>query len=104
MGNKVEGWKSHLAACCHDSGMSQAAYCRRHGLNVACFGYWRGKLRSATPLLAPSTRGLLPIVLSSVSRSEDRIEVTLPNGIQARLPVGMDAACWVPMIQVLMAC
>jgi len=103
MGSKAEWWKSHLGAW-RDSGLSQAAYCREHRLSVACFGYWRGKLRSSSAQLAPSTQALLPIVLSEVPRSDDRIDVTLPNGLRARLPIGMDAACWLPIIQALMAC
>jgi hypothetical protein len=96
-------WRRHLVAW-RDSGLSQAAYCRRHGLSLACFGYWRGKLRSALSPSAPSTQALVPIVVSEVQRSDDRLEVTLPNGLQACLPVGMEAARWMPMIRALMAC
>jgi hypothetical protein len=46
----------------------------------------------------------LPIVVSPVSPSVDRIEVVLPNGLQVRLPLGGDAVPWVPMIRALMAC
>ncbi len=34
----------------------------------------------------------------------DRMAVDLPNGLQVHLPVGSDAAQWVPMIRALMAC
>ena len=103
MGSKAAFWRRHLVAW-RNSGLSQAAYCRRDGLSLACFGYWRGKLRSTLLLSAPSAQALVPIVVSEVPQSNERIEVTLPNGLQACLPVGMEAARWMPMIRALMAC
>ncbi len=103
MVSKAAFWRRHLVAW-RDSGLSQAAYCRRHGLSLACFGYWRGKWRSALLPSAPATQALVPIVVSEVPRSDERIEVTLPNGLQARLPIAMEAARWMPMIRALMAC
>ena len=103
MVSKAAFWRRHLVAW-RDSGQSQAAYCRRHGLSLARFGYWRGRWRSTLSPSAPSAQALVPIVLSEVPRSDERIEVTFPNGLQARLPVGMEAARWMPMIQALMAC
>jgi hypothetical protein len=93
-------WRRHLVAW-RDSGLSQAAYCRRHGLSLACFGYWYGKLRSTLSPSAPSAQALVPIVVPEVTRSDDRLEVTLRNGLQACLPVGMEAARWMPMIRAL---
>lgn len=103
MGSKAGWWKAHLEAW-RASGLSQAAYCHRHQLSLASFGYWRGKWRSASMLCAPSTPAMLPIVVATVPRSGDRIEVTLPNSVQAQIPVDMDSTRWVPMIRALMAC
>ena len=95
---KAAFWRRHLAAW-RDSGLSQAAYCRRQDISLSSFGYWRGK-RDAVP----ASPALLPLVVSPVPSSMDRIEVTLPNGLQVRLPSGSDAADWIPMIRALMAC
>ena len=103
MGSKATFWGRHLVAW-RDSGLSQAVYCRRHGFSLACFGYWRGKVRSTLLLSAPSAQALVPIVVSEVPRSDECIEVRLPNGLHTCLPVGMEAARWVPMIRALMAC
>jgi hypothetical protein len=100
MGSKAAFWERHLAVWC-DSGLSQAAYCRQHGLSLPCFGYWRGKRRSAA---AHSAQALVPIVVAEATRADDRIEVALPNGVQVRLPVGVDATRWVPMLQALLTC
>lgn len=35
-------WKSHTDSWA-PSGLSQAEYCRRNGLNIACFSYWKRK-------------------------------------------------------------
>ena len=100
MGSKAAFWRRHLAAW-RDSGQSQAAYCRQEDLSLPCFGYWRGKLDTVP---SPSPPALLPIVVSEVSTSMDRIEVELPNGLMVRLSIGSDATQWVPMIRALMAC
>jgi hypothetical protein len=100
MGSKAAFWRRHLAAW-RDSGQSQAAYCRQEDLSLPCFGYWRGKLDTVP---SPSPPALLPIVVSEVSTSIDRIEVELPNGLMVRLLIGSDATQWVPMIRALMAC
>lgn len=38
MQGKREQWGGHLAQW-HDSGLSQTAYCREHGLSLSSFGY-----------------------------------------------------------------
>jgi hypothetical protein len=93
MGSKVAFWRRHLVAW-RDSGLSQAAYCRQHEVSLSSFGYRRGKWDAV-----PSPPALLPLVVSPVSPSVDRIEVTLPNGLQVRLPIDGDATPWVPMIR-----
>ena len=100
MGNKAAFCRRHLAAW-RDSGLSQAAYCRGQDVSLPCFGYWRGKLDTVP---ARSAQALLMIVLSGMSRSAERIEVDRPNGLRVHLSVDMDAAQWLPMIGVLVAC
>ncbi len=103
MVGKAAMWGSHLAAW-GESGLSQAAYCRCHGLSLACFGYWRGKLRQGSARVEPVANGLVPIMVAETTSSDDRIEVILPNGLRVQLPVGMEAARWMPMIRGLITC
>ncbi len=98
MGIKSEFWKPHLAGW-RSSGLSQAAYCRQHGLELKRFCYWRRTLGSK----ATSSSALLPIVVSSPVVM-DRIELRLPNGLQLVLPLGLDTARLLPMIRALRAC
>lgn len=46
----VHGWRS--------SGLTQAAYCREHGLRIKSFGYWKRKL---TACAAPLTLVEVPV-------------------------------------------
>ena len=44
-GEKSQYWQPHISAW-KQSGISQADFCRRHGLNIKIFGYWKRKLCS----------------------------------------------------------
>lgn len=101
MGIKSEFWKPHVVGW-RDSGLSQAAYCRQHGLDLKRFAYWRrtlGPERAGAALPA-----LVPIVVSDAPIADDRVEVRLPNGLQVRLSAGVDPARLVPMIRALWSC
>lgn len=64
----IEGWRS--------SGLSQKAYCAKHALSFASFGYWRKRFSKASKLI-PVTMPNTPIKAS----------VLLPNGIRIDVPV-----------------
>ena len=42
-GEKYQYWQPHIKAW-EESGISQADFCRQHGLNIKLFGYWKRKL------------------------------------------------------------
>lgn len=101
MGIKSEFWKPHIEGW-RASGLSQAAYCRQHGLDMKRFAYWRRTLASTAA--AASTPALLPIMVSDAPVADDRVEVRLPNGLQVLLPIGLDPAHVVPLIRALWSC
>ncbi len=101
MVSKSEFWSGHMAAW-KSSGLTQAAYCRRHALSLPSFGYWRRVL--SRPALVSSSLSLVPILIGEPESVAESIEVRLPNGLQVLLPVGMTAARWRPMVQVLLTC
>ncbi|MDN5940068.1 MAG: hypothetical protein L0H83_15600, partial [Salinisphaera sp.] len=104
MGSKSDTWRGHLAGW-RDSGLSQAAYCRQQGLALASFGYWRRKLEGpARAVRDASSPALLPVVVGGIDASETMIEVRLGNGLEVRLPVAMETAHWMPLVQALRAC
>jgi len=47
MTRKQRHWKKHIAAW-QNSGLSQAAYCREHGLSIKAFGYHKQKFIPAS--------------------------------------------------------
>jgi hypothetical protein len=57
--SKQDTWNDHLRAW-RASGLSQGAYCARHGLKVANLAYWLGKQRKAAARLT-----LVPLPLES---------------------------------------
>lgn len=100
MGSKADLSKRHLDAW-RTSGLTQVAYRREPGLSLACFGCWRRRLRKAT-----TSTALVPIVIgqANCSDADATIEVQLPNGLRARLSVGMPASHWAPLVRALRAC
>ncbi len=101
MVSKSEFWSGHMAAW-KSSGLTQAAYCRRHALSLPSFGYWRRVL--SRPPLVSSSLSLVPILIGEPASVADSIEVRLPNGLQVQLPLGMTAARWLPTLQALLTC
>jgi transposase-like protein len=65
------------------SGLSQAAYCRQHGLNPNTFNGWRRRYRAAPA----STPGLLPIqVAAAVPAPASALVLRLAAGHALELP------------------
>lgn len=99
MGSKSEFWTTHVVGW-RGSGLSQAAYCRQHGLELKRFCYWR---RTLGPKLT-STSAVLPIVVAERPESDERIEVRLPNGLQVRVSMSANPTRLAPLIRLLRSC
>ena len=94
------------------SSLTQAEFCRRHGLKVGNFSWWKRKLDEPAELLRPiSRRGVslrsiaqrplgresaefveltAPVLSTPPSRCSAGYEVILPRGAVIRLPVDFD--------------
>lgn len=57
--SKQDTWNQHIRAW-RESGLSQTAYCNRHGLKLANLAYWLGKQRKADERLT-----LIPLPLGN---------------------------------------
>ena len=72
-------WEHHLEQC-ERSGLSQAEYCRRHGLSIKSFGYRKRTIGKdalclvEVPLAAPVHSPPKPLSLAVGSRYSIRIE------------------------------
>lgn len=84
---RVGSWRS--------SGLSQRAWCLRHGISPQTFGYWCRRLSSRD--------AMLPVVVQAGDEVAP-VEVMLGNGVSLRLPSAMPGealSCW---LQALRAC
>ena len=63
--DKRTWWRNHLRAQ-RESGQTQAAYCRAHGLDPRYFTRWKGKLRpDRGTVVRSSPARLVPVVIRS---------------------------------------
>jgi hypothetical protein len=68
-------WENHIEHW-QISGLSQAAYCRRHRLKVHRFYYWRRRLSASQDGVS-----FLPVALSSsLVQNHTTIRIHTPNG------------------------
>ncbi|MBX3714353.1 MAG: hypothetical protein KF800_20510 [Lysobacter sp.] len=88
--DKAKGWGVHQKAQ-RESGMSVAAYCRRHGLSYTRWMYWQRRL---------GTGALKPIAVSSPASVAAAMTVTLslPGGACVRVR-GVCAADLVALVR-----
>lgn len=100
MSIKSEFWKPHVSAW-RGSGLSQAVYCRRYGLDVKRLAYWQRVLDRSK---APPSSGLLPIQVREASLSSGQIVLRLPNGLQLCVPPEVEPARIVPLVRALQTC
>ena len=80
MQSKRELWVGHVAAW-QSSGLSQTAWCREHGVSLASFGYWRGKLAAEARSALPA---VLPIRVGTPAHTA-AIELRFPSGVTLSL-------------------
>ena len=83
---------SHLPQAWRESGLSQRAFCKREGISLATFSYWRRKeLRGAADAPAAPAPAFTEVVveprLNVAPASTSSIEVTFPDGTRVRIPV-----------------
>lgn len=86
-------WKAHIEAW-QQSGITQTAYCRKHGLTDKVFSLWKRRLQRAnsddvSPLSGsePTIADFLPVNVVSNATSQGQILLRLPNGIELQLAV-----------------
>ena len=85
MSNKRAVWRNRLEAW-QDSGVSAAAFCRARGLEYSQFVYWQRVLRAS---MVDEPRSLVPVVVqSSTPMHAMALELSLPHGVQVRVPLG----------------
>ena len=84
---RVASWRS--------TGLSQRAWCLRHGILPQTFGYWCRRLSSRD--------AMLPVLVQTGGEAAP-VEVVLGNGVSLRLPSTMSGEALSRWLQVLRAC
>jgi transposase-like protein len=83
-------WRKHLAAQAQ-SGVTAAEYCRRHGLVISQFLYWRVKLK------AIKSGEFVPVGEST----ESSFELTVNDQIRVKIPRDFEAAALKRLLEVV---
>lgn len=76
-------WQQHIRAW-QNSGVTQTAYCRTHGLSLANFGYWRKRFADA-PHPIPA---MIPVIRESLAAG---IHLRSPGGWVMTVPTALNA-------------
>lgn len=84
---RVAFWRGHWQDWAA-SGLSQRAYCARHGLSYSAFGYWRNRVKAEPAVPTPA---FVPVIVepSAEAVAAPALEPATPEvGIEIRLPHG----------------
>ncbi len=107
MSERAEYWADRLAAW-EQSGLSQAAFCRREGINGGTFAWWKRQLQKAGGQ-RPARRGR-PAKASTrfvevrLSGSSAAYEVVLAGGRSIRVPSQFDPQAVSRLITAVESC
>lgn len=77
--NHIEAWRT--------SNFSQAAYCRKHGLNTKTFGNWLRIYRSGHKDTRPAT--LIPVTIKPAVTSTHSLKLRCSGGQTLELPANV---------------
>ena len=88
-------WRGHLAAW-KSSALSQAAYCRRHGLTQNDFSWWKRELarrdaRTAAAVPVATNPTFVPVRMVARQTQDYPFELALCGGRVLRFDAGVDA-------------
>jgi hypothetical protein len=95
-------WSNHVEAAAR-SGLSKAAYCRRHGLVYKTFLRWEALLDRAA-FGAPSEQSLVPLtVTTSTTGDASSMRLQVGDGVVLVIPLTVDAR-WLGELMRAAAC
>lgn len=97
-----EFWSRHVSAA-GSSGLSRAAYCRRHGLNYKTFLRWVDRFgRDGGVPEAPQS--LVPVSINAAPRSDGgSLSLRVASDVVLVIPPGIDAR-WLAALLRAVAC
>lgn len=84
------------------SGLSQTAYCKQHGIDLAKFGYYRNKMQSSEKERVAKSPLFQPVTMTSHTNEE--IKIFLPNGFRCEFTHATNVIQIKKIIEMLLTC
>jgi len=100
MSERAKDWQ-RLVRAWQRSGLSQAAFCRQHGLSPVTFSSWRHRIASPAAVV-PEARRFVEVALAPGER--EVYEVRLRCGRTVRVPAGFQADDLARLIAAVESC
>lgn len=88
MADRAKRWRRLVAAWAR-SGLSQSEFCRRRGVKLGAFGWWKRRLKGVTPSVERVRRRRRR---PAVPQRADFVEVALPERFRASRPLAPEGA------------
>lgn len=99
-------WRGHLTSW-KGGGLSQAAYCRRHGLTQNDFSWWKRELARRDARLATTaavTPSFVPVRMAGLQTQMYAFELALRGGRVLRFEAKVDLAALGTVVRELERC
>ena len=88
-GERERNWRGHLAAR-QKSGLSQAAYCRQHGLTQNDFSWWKREIARRDAQTAVPAASFVPVCVTGMHVPGYPFELELRGGRVLRFDARAD--------------
>jgi hypothetical protein len=89
---KCNEWPAHISTF-ESSGLSKAAFCRKHNLVLHQFSYYYSKLTGKTKPVAEADKLFAPVIMTKPEKKHvDIVQIILPNGLQCSIPSHLESS------------
>jgi hypothetical protein len=102
--NRHTNWKELIEE--HEkSGLSQTEFCKKNEIDLAKFGYHRGRMKSKDNNSTGNKKLFTPIqIKKNEINSSAEIRIILPNGFQCFIPTSTEICHVKRLIEALLSC
>lgn len=99
-----EFWGRHVAALA-TSGLTRAAYCRRHGLNYGTMCLWWRRLRGGHGTATRTRQALVPVMVATPPHTTMALlEIRVGAQVVISVPTSVDAAWLGALVRAVSTC
>jgi hypothetical protein len=94
-------WSAHITAA-GSSGLSKAAYCRRHGLDYKTFHRWSARLNGAGR--PGAGHALVPVVVREAEPAPGTLTLRVGADVALSMPPSVDARWLATLLRTITTC